>query len=161
VFLIQASGLLLTGLAGYLLLFSRPELLTPQTKTTAGPRNKDDIAWRPFDVAELDKQINSGQTVFLDFTAAWCLTCKANETAVLSSPDIKKEFQDLHVFPMRADWTLQDSTITKLLHKFNRSGVPLYVIFPAKEPNKPIVLPEVITPALVLDKLKLAGPSKT
>jgi thiol:disulfide interchange protein len=161
VFLIQSAGVLLTALSGYLLIFSRPELLTPptQAKAMVTPKNKDDIAWRPFDVADLDKQINSGQTVFLDFTAAWCLTCKVNESAVLNSSDIKKEFQSMHVVPIRADWTLQDPVITKLLHKFNRSGVPLYVIFPGHEPDKPIVLPEVITPALVLEKLKLAGPS--
>jgi len=161
VFLIQSTGVLLTVLAGYFLIFSRPELLTAQTKVMSAPKNKDDIAWRQFDVTDLDKQINSGQTVFLDFTAAWCLTCKANEMAVLNSSDIKKQFQDMHIVPIRADWTSQDPNITKLLHKFNRSGVPLYVIFPAREPGKPIVLPEVITPSLVLEKLKLAGPSKS
>jgi thiol:disulfide interchange protein len=163
VFLVQSAVVLLTVVAGYLLIFSRPEFLTPTQANTisAAPVNRDDIAWRPFEVSDLNKQINSGKTVFLDFTAAWCLTCKANESAVLESADVKKQFQSMHVVPIRADWTLQDPVITKLLHKFKRSGVPLYVIFPAGEPGKPIVLPEVITPSLVLEKLKLAGPSKS
>ena len=65
----------------------------------------------------------------------------------------------LNVVTMKADWTKQDPEISKLLQKFGRSGVPLYVIFPGSRPTEPIVLPEVITPGLVLEKLSEAGPS--
>jgi thiol:disulfide interchange protein DsbD len=58
---------------------------------------------------------------------------------------------------MKADWTNRNETITKLLQKFGRSGVPLYVIFPAGKPTEPIVLPEVITPSIVIDAVKRAG----
>ena len=58
---------------------------------------------------------------------------------------------------IKADWTRQDPDITKLLSKFNRSGVPLYVIFPGSRPDQPIVLPEVITQDLVLAKLAEAS----
>jgi len=119
------------------------------------------IAWQPFDLDELDKDIKSGKTVFLDFTAQWCLTCKANEAAVLNSQPVVDKLKALNVVPMRADWTTQDETITKLLRKFNRSGVPLYVVFPAQHPDAPIVLPEVITPGIVLEKLDQAGPSRS
>jgi thiol:disulfide interchange protein len=119
------------------------------------------IAWQPFDLDELDKDIKSGKTVFLDFTAQWCLTCKANETAVLNSQSVVDKLKALNVVPMRADWTTQNETITKLLRKFNRSGVPLYVIFPANNADAPIVLPEVITPGIVLEKLTQAGPSRS
>jgi thiol:disulfide interchange protein DsbD len=61
---------------------------------------------------------------------------------------------------MQADWTVQDPQITQLLNKFNRSGVPLYVIFPASKPNQPIVLPEVINQQMVLEKLDEAGKSQ-
>jgi thiol:disulfide interchange protein DsbD len=62
---------------------------------------------------------------------------------------------------MRADWTNQDATITQLLRKFNRSGVPLYVIFPANRADQPLVLPEVITSSIVLENLEKAGPSRS
>jgi thiol:disulfide interchange protein len=65
----------------------------------------------------------------------------------------------LNVVTIKADWTKQNPEITKILQKFGRSGVPLYVIFPAGKPTEPIVLPEVITQEIVLDKLKEAGAS--
>ncbi len=112
------------------------------------------------DLKKLDEYRNQGKTVLLDFTAQWCLTCKVNEQTVLSNQAVVDKLKDLKVVTMRADWTSQDATITKLLHKFNRSGVPLYVIFPGSKSDEPIVLPEVITTSLVLSDLDQAGPSK-
>jgi len=159
-----AIGMTMVALALCTFILSQPCLLNTaacaeknaiQTSDRAG----EPISWQALDLAQLDKDLNSGKTVFLDFTAQWCLTCKANEAAVLNTAPIVSKMKALHVVPIRADWTTQDSTITKLLRKFNRSGVPLYVIFPAKHPDKPIVLPEVITPSMVLEKLQEAGPS--
>jgi thiol:disulfide interchange protein DsbD len=124
------------------------------------PTESDTIRWLPYSVSELDKAIRSGKTVLLDFSAEWCLTCKVNERTVLDSKPVVEKMLALKVVPMKADWTTQDPQISALLAKFNRSGVPLYVIFPARNPTKPIVLPEVITPDLVLQKLAEAGPSQ-
>ncbi|HEY9679590.1 MAG TPA: thioredoxin family protein [Drouetiella sp.] len=118
------------------------------------------IKWQPFTVDALDKALADKKTVLLDFTADWCLTCKANEKLVLSTPPVVQKLKDLNVVPMQADWTVQDPKITQLLNKFNRSGVPLYVIFPAGKPTQPIVLPEVINQQMVLDKLDQAGKSQ-
>jgi thiol:disulfide interchange protein DsbD len=96
----------------------------------------------------------------LDFTAEWCLTCHVNENTVLDSNPVVEKLKALNVVTMQADWTLQDRQITALLNKFGRSGVPLYVIFPADKASEPIVLPEVITQGIVLEKLDQAGPSK-
>lgn len=117
------------------------------------------IKWEPFTVSALDKALSENKTVFLDFTADWCLTCKFNEKNVLDTPAVIEKLQALNVVTMQADWTVQDPEITQLLNKFNRSGVPLYVIFPAGKPDQPIVLPELIDQKLVLDKLDLAGRS--
>jgi thiol:disulfide interchange protein len=158
------SGMTMVALGLCTFILSQPCLLsttacieknTMQRSDTAG----EPISWQALDLAQLNKDVNSGKTVFLDFTAQWCLTCKANEAAVLNTQPIVSKMKALQVVPMRADWTTQDPTITKLLRKFNRSGVPLYVIFPAKHPDKPIVLPEVITQSMVLEKLQEAGPS--
>ncbi len=70
-----------------------------------------------------------------------------------------QKMKALNVVALRADWTRQDPTISKLLAKFGRSGVPLYVLFPAQRPTEPIVLPEVITQDIMLQKLAEAGPS--
>ncbi|CAN5411657.1 hypothetical protein BH10CYA1_BH10CYA1_01560 [soil metagenome] len=118
------------------------------------------IKWQPFSVDALDKQLSEHKTVFLDFTADWCLTCKFNEKTVLDSAPVVEKIKALSVVPMQADWTVQDPKITALLNKFNRSGVPLYVIFPANKPNQPIVLPEVINQQMVLEKLEEAGKSQ-
>jgi thiol:disulfide interchange protein len=128
--------------------------------TSGGSANADAIKWIPFSVERLNEQLKAGKTVFIDFTADWCLTCKANETGVINTAPVREKLHALNVVTMRADWTKQDPEIYKLLQKFGRSGVPLYVIFPASRPTQPIVLPEVITTGLVVSKLAEAGPSQ-
>ena len=130
------------------------------TAAAAHDQVDNGITWQPLDLKKLDEYRFQGKTVLLDFTAQWCLTCKVNEQTVLSNQAVVDKLKALKVVTMRADWTSQDATITKLLHKFNRSGVPLYVIFPGSKADEPIVLPEVITTSLVLSDLDQAGPSK-
>jgi thiol:disulfide interchange protein len=117
------------------------------------------IDWKPYDLSELEKTLKSGKTVFVDFTADWCLTCKVNERNVLDSKPVTEKLKALNVVTMQADYTNQNPAIGKILAKFNRSGVPLYIIFPGKNPTRPIVLPEVITQDLVLKALDQAGAS--
>jgi thiol:disulfide interchange protein len=115
------------------------------------------IDWQPFTANTLDDNLKAGKTVFVDFTADWCLTCKVNEATVLNTDSVKAKLQALKVVTLRADWTRQDPVISQLLRKFGRSGVPLYVIFPGARPTEPIVLPEVITQQLVLQALDRSG----
>lgn len=148
----------------YFFVLSRPDLMGTQaadasvTKTAV---TEAGITWLPFSIEDLDKNIAANKTILLDFTADWCLTCKVNERTVLDSAPVVEQLKALNVVTMKADWTRRDATISKLLAKFQRSGVPLYVVFPAGKGSSPIVLPEVITPSLVVDKLKEAGPSKS
>jgi thiol:disulfide interchange protein DsbD len=164
--IVKSIGVAMALIAAQVFIGSKACLLQVVTcessaKAQANPTDTNSpIPWQQFDIDELDKDLKSGKTVFLDFTAQWCLTCKVNEMAVLNSQEVVDKIASLRVVPMRADWTTQDETISKLLRKFNRSGVPLYVIFPAQHPDSPIVLPEVITPGLVLEKLEAAGPSR-
>jgi len=116
--------------------------------------------WMPFSVEELEGQVAAGNTVFLDFTADWCLTCKANEKTVLSTDEVQTRMRELGVVAMVGDYTRKDPVITKVLRRFGRSGVPLYVVFPAGRIDEPIVLPEAITKGMVLDALDRAGPSR-
>ncbi len=130
-----------------------------KTQPVAKSDAESPIKWQPFTVEALDKALAEHKTVLLDFTADWCLTCKFNEKTVLESEPVVEKIKALNVVPMKADWTVQDPTITQLLNKFNRSGVPLYVIFPAGKQTQPIVLPEVINQQMMLEKLEEAGRS--
>lgn len=115
--------------------------------------DSNEIVWKSFDPDALNEELAQGKTVFLDFTADWCLTCKVNETTILASKAVKDKLKTAHIVTMRADWTKQSPAITNMLNKFHRSGVPLYVIFPGTGKTEPIVLPEILTEAVLLEKL--------
>ena len=109
--------------------------------------------WRPFTPERLQEEISQGHVVFVDFTAAWCLTCKFNEASVLESALVREAFQRHSVTKLRADWTNGDPAITKLLQQFGRPGVPLYVLYPGKSQD-PVVFPELLTKSIIVDKLE-------
>lgn len=90
--------------------------------------------------------------VFLDATAAWCITCKVNERVALSSKSLHAEFKKRGIVFMVADWTNHDPEITALLQEFDHQGVPLYVFFPAE--GAPIVLPQLLTETMVMNAIK-------
>jgi thiol:disulfide interchange protein DsbD len=112
--------------------------------------------WQPFTPERLQSEIAQGHNVFVDFTAAWCLTCKFNEATVLESAAVRESFQRRGIVKIKADWTNADPAITKILKQFGRPGVPLYVLYPAGK--KPEVLPELLTQRIILDKLETITP---
>jgi thiol:disulfide interchange protein len=112
------------------------------------------LVWQPYSQQALDAARKSGEPVFIDFTAAWCLSCQVNEKTVLHSADVQRQLTDRHVTLLRADWTRYDPEITKQLASLGRSGVPTYVLYPASQNATPDVLPEVLTKDLVLDAIK-------
>ena len=114
--------------------------------------------WQAFTPERLQAELEQGHSVFVDFTAAWCLTCKFNEANVLESAQVRDAFQRHATVKLKADWTNGDPAITKLLQKFGRPGVPLYVLYPGKN-EEPIVFPEVLTKGMVLEKLQTAARS--
>src|SRR5437588_8182435 len=107
--------------------------------------------WQAFTPERLQTELEQGRIVFVDFTAAWCLTCKFNEANVLEAQDVKDAFQRHGIVKLKADWTNGDPAITKLLRQFGRPGVPLYVLYPAKN-QEPMVFPELLTKSMLRDK---------
>ncbi|MFT5041245.1 MAG: thiol:disulfide interchange protein [Hyphomicrobiaceae bacterium] len=95
----------------------------------------------------------AGVPVFVDFTAAWCLSCKVNERVALGSDKVWAKFAEQGVVTMKADWTNGDPVITRALANFGRSSVPFYILYHGAEGTEPILLPEIITPTIVLDAL--------
>ncbi|PYJ55396.1 MAG: hypothetical protein DME82_07390 [Verrucomicrobia bacterium] len=112
--------------------------------------------WQAFTPERLQTELDQGRTVFVDFTAAWCLTCKFNEANVLESQDVRDAFQRHGIVKLKADWTNGDPVITKLLQHFGRPGVPLYVLYPGKN-EEPIVFPELLTKGMLLEKVETVG----
>jgi len=112
------------------------------------------LVWAPYSQQSLDQARAAGHPVFIDFTAAWCLSCQVNERAVLKSADVQHEFSKNKVTLLKADWTQYDPEITKQLASVNRSGVPTYVIYPALKNSSADVLPELLTKDIVLTALK-------
>jgi thiol:disulfide interchange protein len=89
--------------------------------------------------------------VFVDFTAAWCVTCQANKRLVLNASPVVRAFADRQVVRMRADWTNRDPAITAELARFQRNGVPLYVLYDGKGGVR--ILPELLTENTVVSAL--------
>ncbi|WP_419806562.1 protein-disulfide reductase DsbD family protein [Terriglobus sp.] len=110
--------------------------------------------WQPFSEPALDAARASGKSVFVDYTAAWCLSCQVNEKLVLHTDEVQSALQKSNFVLMRADWTQYDPSITNALSAVGRSGVPTYVIYPGSTSSKPDVLPEVLTKSIVLTAIQ-------
>lgn len=123
-----------------------------QAKLSTSQTDNYGIEWEAYSKEKLDRYMAENRNVFIDFTAAWCITCKANERIVFSSEEVKETFSDLNFVMVKADWTNRNPEITKALESFGRNGVPLYVIY-NEELDEPIILPEILTPGIVLDAL--------
>jgi thiol:disulfide interchange protein DsbD len=117
-------------------------------RLVAAPAAVDPLwkAWSPEAVVEARA---SGKTVFVDFTAAWCLSCQVNERVVLSRPEVVAALEKGLAF--KADWTDKDPVIEAELARHGRAGVPLYIVYP--KGGEAVTLPEILTPGLVLETL--------
>lgn len=110
--------------------------------------------WEAYSAERLQALRGEGKPVFLNFTAAWCITCLANERIALSKDSVSSAFRDQGITYLKGDWTNQDAAITKKLAEFGRNGVPLYVYYPADKNAKPVVLPQLLTPEIVLEHIR-------
>ncbi len=107
----------------------------------------------PFSRAKLAELQSQGRPVFVNLTAAWCITCKVNERVALKSPALAKAFKSAGITYLKGDWTNSNPEITELLQQFGRAGVPLYLFYPGHG-GEPRVLPQILTTGTVLDEIK-------
>ena len=112
--------------------------------------------WQPFEEAALPRLVARGNIVFVDVTAAWCLTCKVNELTVLDRAPVADRLRARGTVAMRADWTRPDPVIAAYLQRFGRYGVPLDVVYGPGAPDG-IALPELLTRDTVMDAFRHAG----
>ena len=118
-------------------------------KTSSAPVGEGN--WAPFTPARVAELSAAGRPVFVDFTAAWCVTCQVNKRLVLNTDAVRTAFARADVVLLRADWTRRDPVITQTLAALGRNGVPVYVLHRPGKP--PLLLPEVLQQQTVLDAL--------
>lgn len=116
-------------------------------------RSDGAVAWERFDPARIGSLRADGKAVLVNLTAAWCITCQVNERLALSSAAVGAALADGGIVPLKGDWTNGDPVITRYLAEFGRNGVPLYVLYPADRGGTPMVLPQLLTEAIVLDAI--------
>ncbi|MET0356432.1 MAG: thioredoxin family protein [Cellvibrio sp.] len=113
--------------------------------------------WEPYSAERLQELLAADKPVFLNFTASWCISCLVNEQVALSNQNVKNAFSTAGITYLKGDWTKRDSEITKILTQFGRSGVPLYVFYSQGNKTKPVELPQVLTPDIVLNAIATAS----
>uniref|UniRef100_UPI002896D41B protein-disulfide reductase DsbD family protein n=1 Tax=Brevundimonas nasdae TaxID=172043 RepID=UPI002896D41B len=113
------------------------------------------LSAQPWSAEAVEAAQGQGRPVLVNFTADWCVTCKINERAALSSPRVAEALDQANAVYLVGDWTRRDDAITHELERRGRSGVPLYLLYPAGG-GEPRILPQLLTEGVVLDSLKSA-----
>lgn len=133
---IAAMALLVWAFAPHITHIPTAQAATPSTQASA-------TGWQPWAPGAAEQIVATGRPVFVDFTAAWCVTCQYNKKTTLAHADVLADLQSKNVALLRADWTRRDPAITAALASLGRSGVPVYVFY---RPGKsPVVLTEVLS----------------
>lgn len=114
------------------------------------------LNWEPYSEMRLAQLLADGKPVFVDFTAAWCLTCQVNERLALDRKETAALFKNYKVTALKADWTSRDETITRALAAHGRNSIPFYLFYPGKG-EEPIILPEILTPKIIRETLEKAS----
>jgi thiol:disulfide interchange protein DsbD len=136
-------------LAGLVLALTRATVPMPAGPSAAA----DGLGWEPFSTERRDALRAQGTPVFIDFTASWCLSCQVNERVALDTPAVRAKLREHGVALLKADWTRRDDRITEALASYGRQGVPLYVLYGREKDAPPRLLPEVLTPGIVVTAL--------
>lgn len=109
--------------------------------------------WYRYSPALIEEMSKAGRTVFIDVSADWCITCKANEAAVLNREEFTRAMDSLNVARVKADWTRETPEVNALLRSLGKSGVPAYAIYPKGDASQQIVLPELLTTGGIVEKI--------
>ena len=129
-----------------------PGIGGPQIGNVPSRRPVSDTAYPvvPFSESRLEAALADGRTVFVNLTADWCITCKVNERVAIDRPSVSAAFAERDVVYLKGDWTEADPAITRVLERFGRTGVPLYLVY-RDGAARPVVLPQLLTPEVLRD----------
>jgi thiol:disulfide interchange protein DsbD len=118
------------------------------------------IGWERWNPEAVVKARQAGRPVLVDFTADWCVTCQLNKKTSLEIEPVAAKLKELNMVALLGDYTLKDPHITAELQRWGRAGVPLVLVYPADADSPPRVLPELLTPGIVLEALEWAGENR-
>jgi thiol:disulfide interchange protein DsbD len=153
------AALAVTVILAFLILTFGMTGFEPSLQPTSTSEGSTALKWEAFSEERLAALKREGRPVFVDFTAAWCLTCQVNERLVLSRAEVAEAFARKGVVLLKADWTNRDEKIAAHLEALGRSGVPVYALHVPGE-STPRLLPEILTVSSVLTELdRLINPS--
>ena len=164
---VTAGGLVLIGFAAWLFTLDFGKRRLTKMLATAAligcvgllivlgttPESKVELAAEGGEVYSPDRLLAlraEGRPVFVNITAAWCLTCLVNDRVALNTASVRQAFRSHNVAYLKGDWTRQDPTISRFLRDNGRDGVPLYLYFPAGA-AAPVILPQLLTQGAILD----------
>jgi len=155
----EVNGLLLRLLiliaASFLLVRLFPMMTLVET-CTEPMKNYGPINWVPFESRFIENQRESKQILFIDFTAQWCITCKANEHLVIETQEVAKAIRDNNVLALKADWTSGSKEVTQALQHFGGGGVPYYVVL-SPGGRDVQVLPSILTKSMLIESIARAN----
>jgi len=130
---------------------------TPEDTTGSLKESADGIDWQRWSPEAVTAARSEGKPVLVDFTADWCLTCQVNKQTSIEISSVRQKLKDINAVAFTGDYTRTPDNITAELNRYNRAGVPLVLVYPKNPDAQPIVLPEVLTPGIVLDALDRAA----
>ena len=125
--------------------------------TGTSPSSPDGINWQSWTPEAVAKAQSEGHPVLVDFTANWCLTCQVNKKVAIEIPSVRKKLKEINAVALVGDYTHFPDNITAELNRYSRAGVPLVLVYPKDVGAQPIVLPELLTPSIVLNALDRAA----
>jgi thiol:disulfide interchange protein DsbD len=130
--------------------------MTPADAIASLKESPAGIDWQHWSPEAVAKARSEGRPVIVDFTADWCLTCQVNKKTSIEIPSVRAKIKSMNAEALLGDYTHFPDNITTELNRFNRAGVPLVLVYPKNPAASPIVLPEILTPGIVLDALDRA-----
>jgi thiol:disulfide interchange protein len=148
--LLPAQARMVAGFGGFAALLALSSTIQDAQEDSTGPN------WQKWSPGAIETAQSEGNPALVDFTADWCVTCLVNERIALENDRVTARLASARVRMLKADWTKQDTAITAELARHGRSGVPLYLLYPAGQSSRPIVLPQILTPAAVMQALDRA-----
>ena len=131
----------------------------PIVAATAGSlkASPDGIDWQPWSLEAVAQARAGGNPILVDFTADWCLTCQVNKKTSIEVSSVRQKLKEISAVALVGDYTHFPDSITAELNRFDRAGVPLVLVYPKNPDAEPMVLPEVLTPGILLDALDRAA----
>jgi thiol:disulfide interchange protein DsbD len=154
------AAILVIAVVAFSVVAPRKLVVSPESAGSTTPQANASGTWQPWSADAVQHALAAGQPVFVDFTASWCLSCQVNERVALDKPDVMQAFHAANVALFKADWTRQDPAITQALTELGRSGVPVYALY-APGQSSPTLLPQVLTPGIVIEALAKLPNSKS